>query len=230
MLIKMSEDYIKKNYLKRWENCHPGPLLTGHWILNGNEYINTIKKYITFSFETTILELGPGYGRLLKSFLRKQFSFKKYIGIDISKKNIDFLKNNFKQENIEFIHSSFVNLNIDSDVDIIFSSLVLKHQYPTFFESLKHIIKFMKKEGILFFDLPLPPRFPLESDVNYHTLITKGPVDHVWYQSTQTYEGRYSLGEIQILCKELGLTCDFDFVVHQQLGTRLLIICRWRDG
>ncbi len=224
----MSQIYIKENHLKRWENCYPGPLLTDHYIINGDEFISSIEKYVNFSFETSILELGPGYGRLLKSFLDKQLSFKKYVGIDISKNNIDFLKNNFKHKNIEFIHSTFLNATIDSYFDVIYSSLVLKHQFPTFFESLKHIIKFMKKDGILFFDLPIPPMFPLESDVNCHKLITTGPVNYDWFESTQTFVGKYSLGEIQVLCKELGLTCDFDFVNHQSIGRRLLIICRQR--
>jgi len=139
--------------LERWKETGPDAGLTWGQDINGDKFIELAKKYNLFSPEKNILELGPGYGRILKSIISKNVPFKHYTGIDISKKNIDMLRKNFNKPNIEFLEGSFTEVSLDRKYDVVLSSLTLKHQFPTFYNSLKNITNFVNNGGKFFFDL-----------------------------------------------------------------------------
>src|ERR1700723_553092 len=61
--------------------------LTWGKTLEGDNFIQKVAAYGGFGPDKSVMEVGPGYGRLLKALLRTQMPFKDYLGIDISEKN-----------------------------------------------------------------------------------------------------------------------------------------------
>ena len=222
----LPKNFSYQQAVKRWEEEGPNKGLTWGKILTGDAFINLAKKYDIFSSEKSILELGPGYGRNLKSILAKKIPFKFYTGVDISNENIEFLKKEFANKNIDFVKGDFANVVLDKKFDIVISSAVLKHQYPTFFKALKNIAQFVCKDGLFFFDL----RENLNSFVerNRDDLLKLGPEKSVWEEGTETFVGFYTKSEVIIMLTELNQELiTFDSVVHdKQIGERLVVFSK----
>jgi len=148
----VSEDDWNKSR-ERWRNCNPDEDLTWGVYLTGDPFISKVSSYNVFSPEKSILEVGPGYGRLLKSILTLNIPFSKYLGVDISPKITKFLSETFKEHNIRFIQGDIETISLDSRFDIVLSSLTFMHLYPSLAKALNNIVKHMNPQGTLFFDV-----------------------------------------------------------------------------
>ncbi len=219
--------------LEIWKISSPDKALTWGKKITGDVFVELAQKYCKFTPEKSILELGPGYGRILESLLRKKIPFKDYTGVDISKNNIDMLKDHFKLGNYEFFEGSFSDINLPKKYDIVLSSLVLKHQYPTFHESLKRISKFINNSGILIFDLL--ENTDLGTGRNrLNEIIELGPGKtklrfYKWQKNGPgTYIGIYTKNEVSLLMKDLPLEIlHFDKVIHHpDKGERLVVVAK----
>ena len=102
--------------------------------------------------QSSIVELGFGYNRLLRSLL-KHFPHKefKYTGIDLSPTMVTKAKEEFPE--YTFLEGDFSKdpLAIPPH-DVIISIVTFKHIFPDFGEALKHLRPVCKQ---LLFDVPL---------------------------------------------------------------------------
>lgn len=215
--------------LERWESGIDGPEkgLTWGRYLTGDKFVELATKYEIFSKDKSILELGPGYGRILSSIISHKIPFKSYIGIDISKQNIQFLRKKLENEKIKFKQGDFAKVELDETYDVVISSAVLKHQYPTFAPSLKNIQKFVNNNGIFFIDL----RENIDnnsSQKSIEKLLKFGPHKSNWDMSTNTFVGFYTKGEVNMVLNELSQKLIvFDHVTHDEnMGARLVVISK----
>lgn len=220
------KNFSQEKALKRWKTSAPNSSLTWGKILTGDAFIDLAEKHNIFSTEKSILELGTGYGRILSSILLKKIPFRYYTGVDISSKNIESLEAKFANKNINFVKGDFSTVVLDKKYDVVISSAVLKHQFPTFYEALKNIQQFVVKGGIFFFDL--------RENLNIHTgkrlddLLQLGPEKSNWEESSKTFVGFYTQKEVRTLLEHLNQELlDTDYVVHdKKVGERLVIISK----
>jgi SAM-dependent methyltransferase len=231
------DETLREQALERWKNCYPNGYLTWGKMLSGDSYIELAKKYDIFSSRKNVLELGPGYGRLFSSMLVKDVKFNHYTGIDISENNINMLREHFRFENVDFIHGDISKVQLEKKYDVVISSLVLKHQFPTFFNSLKNISNFVNDEGVFFFDL-FENKNSGKNDLN--DILENGPAETNWHQSksrkimspwetgNDTYVGFYSRNEVSLILGSIPLrSISFDTIIHdQEKGERLVILAR----
>src|SRR5215208_1581789 len=137
--LESKENLIKEATTKNWEQANADLGLTWGKEVSGDAFIKRLLMYYTTTNTISgknILEIGPGSGRLLKAILKENLPFKKYYGIDISEKNIAYLKKTFQMPNIHFIHGNAENVNLNTTFDIAISSLTFKHMYPSFEKAL----------------------------------------------------------------------------------------------
>ena len=192
---------------KRWVQSKPDLHLTWNKQIPGDNFVKKVLGYATIS-DKNILEIGPGWGRLLKAILKENLSFENYYGIDISEKNIAYLKNTFQTPNIHFIHANAEDVILNSTFDIVISSLTFKHMYPSFEKLLINISQYVSKKGIVFFDL-------IEGNVAF---IGEDGVTFIRY---------YKKEQIQEVIQRSNLdVVGFDKVIHAPGYSRLLVIAQ----
>ncbi len=196
---------------ERWIRATPDSDLTCGRPLDGNAFIAKVSQYGGFGPEKRVLEVGPGYGRLLASVLARKAPFWKYVGLDISEKNIEFLRRKFVHPAVSFEvgDAEFVSLE---DYDTLMSSMTFKHFFPNFRKALANLVQFASPSAVLIFDL----------------------VKHEGFESRQylekggdTFLRRYSKEEVESIIKSVGLkSVEFDVVDHGKGFKRLLVVAR----
>jgi SAM-dependent methyltransferase len=137
----------------RWKNCGPNSHLTWGETPTGDAFIDKANEYGLFGSEKSLLEIGPGYGRLLKSLLSREAPFASYLGLDISPKNVKYLDENFRSDNIRNIVADAETYEFSETFDAVFSSLMLKHLYPTCELVLQNLCGALNPGAKLCFDL-----------------------------------------------------------------------------
>ena len=191
---------------KTWRKALPGPNLTWGKELTGEAFVSKVEAYASFDEETTVLEIGPGYGRLLRSFLARGIPFKDYYALDISEQNIEYLSKQFPRPDIHFIWADIEDVALPFRLDVGFSSLTFKHLYPSFEASLRNCSRHMSPGGRFVFDL------------------VEGNQAHFVNQG-QAYVRMYSREEVLEILGKVGLELvAFDEVVHDRHYTRLLVV------
>ena len=120
----------------------------GMHTINGDPNVAKLQKY-TISLYREIEELSGQAtgvhvtgGVLLAAtearmdWLRGVVAKGRYLGLDISRQNVDHLSARFGSERVRYQHGDAEVVDIDDRFDLFFSSLTLKHLFPTFEKAL----------------------------------------------------------------------------------------------
>jgi SAM-dependent methyltransferase len=195
----------------RWRRAKPKPGLTWGRQLTGEAFVSKVQSYAPFDDETVVLEVGPGYGRILQSFLARSISFKEYYALDISSQNIKYLRRQFPQANVHFIQADIEKASMPFRFDVGFSSLTFQHLYPSFETSLRNCTRRMNPGGRFIFDL----------NEGTHTYFN---------HDGKTYIRQYRREEVlEILKKAMLELVAFDEVIHAPQHRRLLVVASKPD-
>jgi SAM-dependent methyltransferase len=193
---------------QRWREANPNRELTWGKEIAGKPFIDKVAAHFLFTPSTQVLEIGPGYGRLLKSLLAQSLPFLKYTGLDLSAKNVAFLTEQFKDQRISFLQGDAEIVSLPSDIDLIYSSLTFKHLFPTCERTLTNLSRCLKKDSRLIFDL-------VEGD------------GQIFEKDTVTYLRSYSRTEIKDILERTGFQLvAFDKVEHAPDYIRLLVVAQ----
>jgi len=189
----------------RWRQAHPQLDLTWGEALSGRPFVAKVLEHAQVTEHTRLLEIGPGYGRLLTAILEQNVPFSSYTGLDLSEFNVSHLSDRFADPRIRFLQG-----NVDSapipEFDVGYSSLTFKHFYPTFQAALVNCASSMSEHGRMVFDLIEGKRAYFEHD-------------------DTTYVHCYQRPEIEKIVAEAGLrVLAFDEVVHGPGQARLLVV------
>jgi SAM-dependent methyltransferase len=192
----------------RWREASPTSNLTWDEELTGDAFIAKVAAVGGFGPETDVLEVGPGYGRLLRACLDAGVEFRSYLGVDLSAENVGHLQQGFGTEAITFVNADVETVRLEHDVDLVISSLTLKHLYPSFERALGNLAERLRSGGQMVFDL-------IEGERRY------------WEHDRATYIRLYTRDEVRQILARIGLTdISFDEVEHSPGRTRLLVVAR----
>jgi SAM-dependent methyltransferase len=196
----------------RWRAVEPTIGLTWDKQLSGTEFIRKASAHGAFAAERSILEVGPGYGRLPKSLLEAKAPFREYTGVDLSPNNVAHLKKTFTDPRMRFVNGDAETLLLERPFDLLISSLTLKHLYPTFQKALANLFAQAAPGARAVFDL-----------------IEVAPGTHFanFEKDGKTYVRHYSREELPGVLAGSGLELEaFDTVQHDTGWTRLLVVAR----
>jgi SAM-dependent methyltransferase len=175
-------------------------------MLAGNAFIAKAAEYVEFGEDKRILEVGPGYGRLLQACLDEGIPFARYCGIDLSKDNCEYLRERFPLENVSFVHGDVETASFDTSWDVLLSSLTFKHLFPSFEAALRNLRPHLAPGAGLCIDFLEGQRQGFRG---------------------RTYIRRYTKPEIQEIVERVGLEhVAFDEVQHDPEWARLLLVAR----
>jgi SAM-dependent methyltransferase len=193
---------------RRWREALPVAHLTWGREVSGDAFILKADAYGAFGPDRRLLEVGPGYGRLLKSLVGHGAAFKGYTGVDLSAENVRHLRERFPGPEFEFVHGDAESVRLGAGFDAAMSSLTFKHLYPSFRNALAHLAAQANPGGLFLFDL--------YEGVGRH-----------FEDDGVTYIRSYTRPEVSDILADAGLNLvAFDEVRHDAEHTRLLVVAR----
>ncbi len=193
---------------ERWRNVQPDDGLTWGQFVYGDAFIAKVADGGGFGPQVSILEIGPGYGRLPEAILRRGAEFEHYLGVDISEANVAHLRQKFSDPRMEFIVSDAEKMSLPRSYDLVVSSLVFKHLYPSFEPVLANVARHLAPGALVYFDLIEGAHREFEPD-------------------GVTYIRCYTPDEVRAIIPETGLELvGLDTVSHDAEHQRLLVVAR----
>ena len=193
---------------RRWRSASPDARLTWGARPTGDAFVAKAAEYGVFGPGRAVVEIGPGYGRLLSACLDRGVEFSSYVGVDLSEDNVAHLRERFPQEAVRFVCADVETVELDREVDAVISSLTFKHLFPSFEAALANLARQLRPGGTVAFDLIEGQRRYFEDD-------------------GVTYIRWYSRDEVEEILGRAGLEpVAFDEVRHLPELTRLLVVAR----
>lgn len=192
----------------RWRGNEPSLGLTWNKEVKGDNFISKVASYNAFNPDRVVLEIGPGYGRLLKAMLGQGVRFRHYLGVDLSEERVQRLTHEFGNEKVEFRQGDAENVTLNGTFDVVISSLTFKHLYPTFEKALANLATQVNDGGLFFFDL-------IEGEASY------------FESGNDTYLRFYQKSEVLDILRRTKLELvAFDEVAHDPDHVRLLVVAK----
>ncbi len=189
----------------RWRGARPELDLTWGEALSGRGFVTKLAEHADLADDSRLLEIGPGYGRLLSAYLEQGLPFASYTGVDLSEQNVSYLRERFADPRISFIQGDASSVPLPA-FDVGMSSLTFKHFYPTFEATLANCGSTMTDGGRVIFDLLEGTRAYFEHD-------------------DITFVHSYQRPEVERIVAQAGLRVRaFDQVEHGPNRTRLLVV------
>ena len=192
----------------RWRAAEPTANLTWDVELTGDAFIDRAEHHGVFGEGRHVVEVGPGYGRLLGTVLGRGLPFASYTGVDLSAENVAHLRERFPDERVSFVLADVEEVRFEAPVDAVISSLTFKHLFPSFEKALANLSSQMAGGGVVLFDLIEGSRRFFEED-------------------GVTYIRAYERPEVEAMLAVCGLgVVAFEEVRHHPSLARLLVVGR----
>jgi SAM-dependent methyltransferase len=196
----------------RWRAALPSAGLTWGRDIDGTAFVACASAHGAFGPGRRLLEIGPGYGRILDAVLEGGYPFAGYTGLDLSAANVAHLRARFADPRVEFVHADAEQTSLSGRFDTVLSSLTFKHAFPSFAAILANLAAQLDQNAVVAFDL-------IEGERRY------------FQRDERTYIREYSRGEIPDILRDAGFELTaFDHVEHARRFTRLLVVARPRSG
>jgi SAM-dependent methyltransferase len=174
----------------RWKADEEEAELTWGSFMTGDSFLDVVAKRHAFAGCQTILEVGPGYGRLLKTLLQRELPFADYVGLELSAARTQRLTQRFPRKGIRFIQADVMADTFDLRADVIFCSSTFEHLFPSMARALQNLKKMSRPGTKLFID------FIAHDD----ELIT----ERAYFESSTAYIRVYSRAEIERFFADAG--------------------------
>jgi SAM-dependent methyltransferase len=192
----------------RWRAGSPDAGLTWGIELSGDPLVDVADGYGAFGRGRTILEIGPGYGRLLRSCLDRGVAFERYLALDISEQNVGRLRDEIRDERVTIMHGDAETASFESPFDTALSFLTFKHFYPSFESVLRNLEPQLRPGALVLFDL-------IEGTREYFE----------WDQVTFVRE--YTREEVKEILRRSSLDLiAFDSVEHAPDRVRMVVVAK----
>ena len=206
--LQESTDETWERSRERWRHAEPNPGLTWARELTGDAFVTLLAEHDAFSPEAKILEIGPGYGRLLTACVARTVPFREYLGVDISATNVTHLQERFSDSRCRFLLADVEEMALEQKYDVLMSSLTFKHLYPSFERALRNCVAQLETDALVFFDVIEGNRRLFETDA-------------------VTYVRCYTRPEIQVILDRVGLEfVRFTDVIHDEDHRRLVTVAK----
>jgi SAM-dependent methyltransferase len=199
---------VEERAKRRWREAPPDPGLTWGVEVSGDAAVEAAQRLGVFGAERSVLEIGPGYGRILDAVLRQGVEFRRYTGLDLSEENVRHLRARFDDPRIEIVHGDVESFSLAEPVDAVISFLTFKHIYPSFQAALANLAGQLEPGGQVVFDL-------IEGGREY------------FHRDQVTFMREYTREEVAGIVAAAGLElATIDRVIHAPGRERMLIVAR----
>jgi 2-polyprenyl-3-methyl-5-hydroxy-6-metoxy-1,4-benzoquinol methylase len=137
---------------QRWQADEPAPGLTWGANMTGDSLWDRYCFHRDFTDGDRILEIGPGYGRLLRTAVERGIRWREFVGIDLSAGRVDKLTTQFGSDTIRFLVADVNEWRSDAPFDAILCSGTFEHLYPACGAALGNIASQLTPQGVALID------------------------------------------------------------------------------
>jgi ectoine hydroxylase-related dioxygenase (phytanoyl-CoA dioxygenase family)/SAM-dependent methyltransferase len=208
---------------ERWRADEPDAGLTWGVRMDGDAFVRFLLQHVTLKDTSTIVEIGPGYGRILEALLKSGAPFRRYIGLEISAARVARLSSQFKDRRIEFRQADVLGrVELNAIADLTFSSAVFEHLYPDFSAAIDTISHFTRQGGSIIIDF-----------VRDEASIERS---EFFFETNGTYIRFYSSQDLKNVFAKSGFTIDeigkisFGHDIHNREITRTIAVATKGDA
>lgn len=192
----------------RWREAPPGPGLTWGVQVSGDPAAEAAQRHGVFGSGRTVLEVGPGYGRVLEAALARGVEFGRYIGLDLSEENVRHLRERFADPRIEIVHGDVESFALGEPIDAALSFLTFKHLYPSCQVAVENLGRQLRPGGLVVFDL-------IEGSREY------------FHRDRATFMREYTRAEAEQIVRAAALELvAIDRIEHAPARVRMLVVAR----
>jgi hypothetical protein len=195
----------------KWKNCNLCGVTWG-FQLSGDEIVERLQSQKLLKKKSRIVEVGPGYCRLLRSLIKRRIPIRQYLAVDVSKQACDLVQQIGHRrrlgQRVKAICEDARTVSLPFAPTLVISSLTLHHLYPTFESVLQNLTPQMAERAHMVFDVPVgdcprshwpqdqddPPHFwkkysneevvTILKNVNL-TIVSRQPVDWLYYNRVE---------------------------------------------
>jgi cyclopropane fatty-acyl-phospholipid synthase-like methyltransferase len=137
---------------RRWSDDEPAAGLTWGNLMTGDSLWSLYEKHQPFAPNVRILEIGPGYGRLLKTALERNIPFESYTALELSKARVERLRREFDLSKIHIIQGDIDTWTHPCTFNVVICSSTFEHLYPNCRQALTTVYRHLDPTGIVFID------------------------------------------------------------------------------
>jgi 2-polyprenyl-3-methyl-5-hydroxy-6-metoxy-1,4-benzoquinol methylase len=171
---------------QRWREDEPAPYLTWGRLMTGASLWDLYLSRRDFTASDRILEIGPGYGRLLKTALERRVCFASYTAVELSQPRVDRLVAEFPIGGVRFVQGDIDEWSDGEPFDVVICSSTFEHLYPDCRRALRNICRQLSPGGAVFIDF----------------IETAGSAQS--FDAHGTYVRQYSKEELTAIFRECG--------------------------
>jgi SAM-dependent methyltransferase len=136
----------------RWRGDEKPALLTWGAMMTADSLWDHYGRYRQFTKRDRVLEIGPGYGRILATALERGVPFSQFVAVDLSEARVRKLQDRFPHPNVRFVAGDVMLWRDDQLFDVIISSATFEHLYPDCQKALVNLRTQLHESGNLFVD------------------------------------------------------------------------------
>jgi SAM-dependent methyltransferase len=176
----------------RWRADEDEERLTWGAPMTGDTFVDVVQRHYRFTGRDTVVEIGPGYGRLLRCLLDRKQSFARYLGLEISAARVARLAGRFPLPGVEFVQADILHEVPSARADVVICSSTFEHLFPSMARGLDNLRAASGPQTKLFIDF-----IQNEGDDELRTA-------RAYFEDTTAYIRVYSLPEIERLFAAAG--------------------------
>jgi hypothetical protein len=176
----------------RWKGDEEEARLTWGSMMTGDSFVDVVQRFHAFAGDERVLEIGPGYGRLLRTVLGRSIPFGRYLGLEISAARVGRLMRDFGARGIEFAHGDILKAAPDVQPDLVLCSSTFEHLFPSISTALRNLKATSTPRTQLFIDF-----IAAEGDDSLRT-------SHAYFENTTAFVRIYARAELEGLFAEAG--------------------------
>jgi SAM-dependent methyltransferase len=114
----------------RWKADEPAAGLTWGVMMDGKSLWSIYLRTRSFAPSDRVLEIGPGYGRLLTTALEASVPFDDYVGVEMSPVRVKTLKKKFSDGRVKFKVGDVNIWRGNREFDVVICSSTFEHLFP----------------------------------------------------------------------------------------------------
>lgn len=180
--------------------------------MDGRSLWDFYQKMRPFAASDRILEIGPGYGRLLKTAIERNIPFSTYTALELSDARVAQLRTEFTLGTVRFVQGDIDSWVGDRPFDVVICSSTFEHLHPDCKRALRNIREQLAATGSVFIDF------------------IRAEASAVSFEETGTYIREYSQDEARDVFQKCGYivrtieACTLGQDAHGQPVNRFVVM------